>query len=418
METLDDSILMADVQTVITLVHGTFATHAPWIQADSLMCRALHKHFGDTTQVIPFTWSGGNTHSARQKASKRLRDHLTDQVETYKDAHHYLVCHSHGGNVALHAISGTPLEDQISGVVCLATPFLVARKRNLGGDLGKHFTGAAGLVVAIVTGVMFGILPSWISPFRVRATVGVGLATLLVGLPMYFIAQRWLKFADGLLKDLTSPAIDPEKVIIMRSPADEASGALSLFQFVSHLSVRLYTTLFDLYEWTERVAVKLVKQKRRLVTTLIISIIVFSGLLYVILNGEYGSQSDWFSTGIYLLVVLVFFIGASAYCLLTGREESVTFFFQLPGAVVAWPVSLLLIILLLPFGWEIALANILLDVTAESTPIGSWRVQLWEPPTSDSLVARPLMHSVLYEDSRVLESICQWIESRNSRIAT
>jgi hypothetical protein len=76
-----------------------------------------------------------------------------------------------------------------------------------------------------------------------------------------------------------------------------------------------------------------------------------------------------------------------------------------------WPVIVLLSVLLLPIGREVALANILLDVTAETTPPGSWMVHLMEPPTSEELGkdVLPLMHSVVYENSRVLEFVCDWI---------
>lgn len=57
------------------------------------------------------------------------------------------------------------------------------------------------------------------------------------------------------------------------------------------------------------------------------------------------------------------------------------------------------------------MANILLDVTAEATPPGSWIVHLIEPPTSKELNkdALPLMHSLVYENPRVLKFVCDWI---------
>jgi hypothetical protein len=74
----------------------------------------------------------------------------------------------------------------------------------------------------------------------------------------------------------------------------------------------------------------------------------------------------------------------------------------------------LLSVLLLPFGREIAKANIRLDVTAETTPVGSWTVHLVEPPTIKDLHrdTLPLMHSVAYENPEVLKVLSDWVKAR------
>ena len=101
--------------------------------------------------------------------------------------------------------------------------------------------------------------------------------------------------------------------------------------------------------------------------------------------------------------------------------------FQIPAfptigavpAVMTWLMIALLSILMLPFGWQVAVANILLDVTAETTPPGCWEVQLIEAPASEELevAAPPLMHKV-YENPRVQETLCEWIETRGSVAAS
>ena len=42
---------------VVTLVHGTFATAAPWTKPDSALCRRLKNEFGDKILIEPFSWS-------------------------------------------------------------------------------------------------------------------------------------------------------------------------------------------------------------------------------------------------------------------------------------------------------------------------------------------------------------------------
>src|SRR5262245_25972053 len=81
-------------------------------------------------------------------------------------------------------------------------------------------------------------------------------------------------------------------------------------------------------------------------------------------------------------------------------------------AALTWLMIPLLSILMLAFGWQAAIANILLDVTAETTPPGSWEIHLIEPPTSEELgvPVPPLMHSV-YENPRVHRKLSEWIET-------
>jgi hypothetical protein len=59
----------------------------------------------------------------------------------------------------------------------------------------------------------------------------------------------------------------------------------------------------------------------------------------------------------------------------------------------------------------VALANILLDVTAETTPTGSWTVHMFQAPTARELGtnAVPLMHSVVYENPHALAFIAKWM---------
>ena len=66
----------ADPSVVITLVHGTFASGAPWTRPDS----ALRSRWPGTTErpvcFSVFEWSGGNSHRDRVAASGDLAEHL------------------------------------------------------------------------------------------------------------------------------------------------------------------------------------------------------------------------------------------------------------------------------------------------------------------------------------------------------
>ena len=128
------------IKRVVTLVHGTFARHAPWMQdtpkkvEEGALCSALRGIEG--TAIRRFCWSGGNSHSARLQAGDDLALYLSQLRMEFPDAQHFVIAHSHGGNVAMYAMEaklsdGEKHGDGIAGVITLATPFITLRKRQL-----------------------------------------------------------------------------------------------------------------------------------------------------------------------------------------------------------------------------------------------------------------------------------------------
>jgi hypothetical protein len=93
----------AGVTHHFTLVHGTFARGAEWAQSQSALCCALVKALGSNIVLKPFDWSGKNSHSARVTAGQELATFLRSARESYPNAMQFVICHSHGGNVALYA---------------------------------------------------------------------------------------------------------------------------------------------------------------------------------------------------------------------------------------------------------------------------------------------------------------------------
>ncbi|HSK29333.1 MAG TPA: hypothetical protein VLA17_05165, partial [Candidatus Limnocylindria bacterium] len=75
-------------------------------------------------------------------------------------------------------------------------------------------------------------------------------------------------------------------------------------------------------------------------------------------------------------------------------------------------IIMVLSITLLPFGWQVALSNILLDITAETTPPGTWEVNQIVPTHGQVQAGhvKPLQHSVVYDDPDSLALICDWME--------
>jgi len=71
-----------------------------------------------------FPWSGANSIEERRSAAARLAKILDDSVAAAPEAPHFIIAHSHGGNLALdarEAMLGSPLNVHI---LTMATPFL------------------------------------------------------------------------------------------------------------------------------------------------------------------------------------------------------------------------------------------------------------------------------------------------------
>ena len=133
---------------IFTLVHGTFAQGAPWVTDDgktdlfrSRLRAALQPQF-DVQFDQGFTWGykpyllrpWDNTLSARKKGGDELTGYLK-KLPDVDGARRYLVAHSHGGNVALHALKDEAALKKVSGLICLATPCLFSKRAPFRRDL-------------------------------------------------------------------------------------------------------------------------------------------------------------------------------------------------------------------------------------------------------------------------------------------
>jgi len=80
-------------------------------------------------------------------------------------------------------------------------------------------------------------------------------------------------------------------------------------------------------------------------------------------------------------------------------------------AVAMLAVVILPSLLLVFYGWQLAVANLEVDVSAEATPPGDWRVVTLTSTTAfgDSSVAA-LTHSALYDDQRAIDLLGDWVQ--------
>ncbi len=123
--------------TIVTLIHGTFAPSAAWTKDGSTLRRQIADALGKQGQTMHFDvfkWSGRNTHKARIKAGYELAAHIRELRKSYPHCSHFIVGHSHGGNIALFAHKHLPEKLHALGIATLGTPFLYAKLKD---DLEK-----------------------------------------------------------------------------------------------------------------------------------------------------------------------------------------------------------------------------------------------------------------------------------------
>ena len=225
----------SEVRRVVTTVHGTYARHATWIEPDSKLGQALTRRFGAGVVVAPFRWDGRNNPAARTEAKDKLREHLHCMARKYKLAQHYIVAHSHGGNVALYALRDTSLRDAIAGVACLATPFLISRPRVLGSKrMAAHIAGAVGLLLLIVQFLarrwLSAIEPAWLRELMI-------FVFLLLSMVLdAALLKNWRRFAENLHEALQLATLSKEGLLIIRAPGDESSAAFFSFSSCRNLA--------------------------------------------------------------------------------------------------------------------------------------------------------------------------------------
>ena len=385
---------------MVTLVHGTWAAHADWLQDGHELPDALTARPG--TALHRFCWSGRNRHRARLQAGCDLRDHLAGLVTAYREAgadpDHHVIAHSHGGNVALYALreSGDRRDDALAGieVTTLATPFLTMRRRPLPKKLFVMLpvlllTSLLGaLVVALELGIPPQRIPDgWLTAIGVWSLLGIGSAVLFLrSLQLYRRVPSPPRLRDILLSRavpreadrLSAHPVSTDRLLVIRGLGDEASGLLGAAQLSAWMMAKVAVAL-------------------KVRTVLILLALIFVAAV-VATPGDIAPKGLENRTSIpdylvslFFLVILGGFLGA-----------------QLIAGLVA--------IANLPFGADSLFWNFHAQTTAEPAPPGISRLLVVGHPGSAEEAPEELAHS-LYEDPAAIRGVLARIEGRDPFVA-
>jgi Serine aminopeptidase, S33 len=383
---------------VVTLVHGTWARRADWTTESSPLCRAIRKAMHGPVRFEQFLWSGRNTVTSRSKAVEHLISHLAALQERWPHARHFVIGHSHGGNIALQAMRDKAVEARIAGVVCLSTPFLWASPRNLG-RVGRIALWWFPVVVAL-----FCLVPA-VELLPVAFQSAASVLTLIIALGLGFVfSPAVTKFARVVAGAFHYPDVPSGKVLIVRSFGDEASAALGAAHMISWLAELIWSAasrfIEGLLSTVEMWRSALVRRWRLIVPACAVLVALAVVSLATAERGSWLDVSGMLAAATLALLLAILVRGGYVAAFLGAMLI----------AVLAAPSFLVILALGIAAGPELLIAALLFRVTAESTPPGgAWSV--WQVPKDPSNTdhGAVLMHSATYDDEESLAIVSQWL---------
>jgi hypothetical protein len=339
------------------------------------------------------------------RAARRLAEQLQGQIRENPGARQWVVAHSHGGNIAVHAVRylrNSCADAPRVSTVTLATPFIHARRRVLSGWWPVFVLAMFGfLVIASAESALAGG-PHWRDwpVFAFGALIASDMLLCIVGACMHpgFRLRgslRWLRrtvianpegwpydvfgavlrgkfirpgYRSQLIASVHSPAVEPEDLFVVRAAGDEASASLAAGQFLGWISALLNRRLTNLWLW---------------------AVIILVGQVSVL-----AVLTHLASPSLVVAVILYLFVAA--------------------GLLAVGTVSVMLAAAL-PFGWDGPFLSIFASCSAEAAPPGRATILQLEPFAEAQ--NRGLAHSGLYQSKPVISTIATLICGSSSATA-
>jgi len=354
----------------ITLVHGTFAPEAAWTLEDSKL-RAALQHISTSNVVIHrHDWSGSNTHTARFDSALSLAAHIKGIAAHDPQSRQVVVCHSHGGNIALYALKDPAAFEAVDLVVCISTPFIQVQPRSVALWKLENFQAAI-LIITLAVAITYAIRHMSVLPLALYYLLRLTLPFVETAI-WQRMGTRALEWYDRLALPVT-PAKD---LLIIRTTGDEASASLGGVHFLS---------------WLSAVSLEFAPRHSPATAWWRPLLLVVSCLGIAI--STYVNSTSWFAS-----IILV------------GRVLGIVSALLLAVLVIGPVLSVVCYcIVSLAYGPELLLAGALLEITAEPTPNGAWTLYCFTPelPTEqdEAFSLTSMRHSAPYEDPRVVELI-------------
>jgi hypothetical protein len=247
-------------QVIVTLIHGTFAPRAAWTRPGSPLRERLADHFRVPIEFEHFDWTGRNTNAARRSAAEGLSRRLAEVHRRAPSTPHFLLAHSHGGNVALYALGlATPeVRASVAGVITLGTSFIVAVRREIEAavEVLPSLLLSVGLLVflAVFLAALFSGIDLVDSPLKVTVLLWC-LAALIGAFSWSFwavknavenLVERIRRRQAALAEHLTAWWKTEPPLLAITASADEAFYGLRLFDRIGDAPFTLYARCLGL----------------------------------------------------------------------------------------------------------------------------------------------------------------------------
>ncbi|MDI3465635.1 MAG: hypothetical protein OJF50_004456 [Nitrospira sp.] len=409
----------SQISHVFTLIHGTWSnsflfklpsSHKPqWFEDGSRFRHRLLAAF-PSSLFNPFHWSGGNSVYAREEAAKGLVTNLTKLTIDYPNAEHFIIAHSHGGNVACYALRDQPeLSNSIRGIICLSTPFLYV-KRRADSRYIFHVLMALPIFGLFLTAAHFNLLTFagldpvvWdasrsfiLDNFVPNASFLAGLSWLLA-----FGLVRWLdRMAASVEQTMKTPSPILIPLLLVRTAADEASIALTLFQVANWIMSKLLASII----WPASTARRL-QENHKWVKWLRWSIFLVPLLFMIYVDFNIDPLESIFM-GIFLGSMTILGLPIIFPSLITFLMSALIG----PFLLIIYIIASLAISGFI--GPRFAFAHIFLSVITEASPLGNHTIcQFGFQSDLKEPVRGRLSHSLTYEATEILDNITEWVRN-------
>jgi len=391
----------------VRLVHGTWARGAAWLEPTSRIRSGLKSKLPESAVIESFCWTGRNTAQAREIAAQELARSLQQQVQDDPTAVHFVIGHSHGGNVALKAVEIANLFSKVH-VICLSTPFFHVCRRNYGTEL-PSYAMQAGAAICFFAACMY--LSSRLLGFwSLWNLLTLGVSILLLR-SADGLMSRWRERADEIIGRFVIAVPATANLMIVRTVGDEAVAAIAAFQFVGWLTttmIRKYVGIaYSVFEKSPVVEQWLDRVPRRIrLAALVFCIITIPLIIVLLVVNSIGHPVHPFSRfwGHSLFAMLCITIVLMGLSLVPTIASGVSL-----GAVGALAPFALVIMgcAILPMGMEAFIATLYYEVSVEAMPAGAWVINQIVPEKGDRL-----NHSAPYNDPNALSAIQDWMVKR------
>jgi pimeloyl-ACP methyl ester carboxylesterase len=425
---------------IVVLIHGTWAGRSIWTLPGSPLRKSVQHALGAGVRFERMVWSGRNTFHARSTAANKLLALLSELGRCYSNVPVIIIAHSHGGNIAMQALTRLDPNIRVDGLLCLSTPFLIAEPRELG-EIGHFATGVVpatlfwigfSVIGQLLVQILFGTQIESDALFGVSGLVdylpfAVFLVTTIASVFVWFLAKKHANAtAKQLIEDLAYKVSPKTRVLILRTAGDEASSSLNAITLLSAIIERIYeifaSPFLEANKWLGDLTNRIMK--RRWIVKALLWIVLALGFVLGSLALRFSEEIAASSQRAWLLDLAPFlrFVGLLCWAislftmaLAYGQGIGAKVYKFMASTIAVIPLGICLAFFAVPLGIELALACLLLRVTAEPVPLGSHLVSMvpstaeGEPPPSPV----ELKHSRTYEVPPALTAIEQWLQSHS-----